>query len=267
MHKLPKLLAGTSLILSGMAVSGQFKGKSEQGLYGDVIMEIDWSAGQIMQTLEENGLTENTLVIFTSDNGPWLNFGNHAGSTAGLREGKGTSFEGGQRVPAIIKWPGVVPEGIICNKIVSTIDILPTLAAITETPLSGNKIDGVNIFPLMNGTPDANPRRILYYYYGNNQLEAVRKDHWKLVFPHKYRSYEDVAPGNDGLPGEYNTKTAGLELYDMRRDPGERYNVIEQHPGIAAELEKIGEEAREDLGDSLTDRPGKNRRKPGFLKD
>ena len=114
-----------------LGVSEKFRGKSKQGLYGDVMMEVDWSIGEIMKALERNGLDKNTLVIFTSDNGPWLNFGNHAGTTGGLREGKGTSWEGGQRVPCIMRWPGVIPAGEICNKLASSIDILPTLAAIT----------------------------------------------------------------------------------------------------------------------------------------
>jgi arylsulfatase len=249
-----------------LAVSTKFKGKSEQGLYGDVIMEIDWSVGQIMKTLEENGLDDNTLVIFTSDNGPWLNFGNHAGSTAGLREGKGTSFEGGQRVPCIMKWPGVISEGTICNNMAATIDILPTLANLTGSPLPEKMIDGVDILPLMKGEPNANPRNHLYYYYQKNSLEAVRKDNWKLVLPHKHRSYEGVMPGNDGYPGEYANAETGLALYDMRRDPGERYDVKELHPEIIKELNELAEQAREDLGDDLTDHPGKNRRQPGFLK-
>src|SRR5690606_19016747 len=94
-------------------VSDKFKGKSAQGLYGDVMMEIDWSVGEIMKTLKETGLEENTLVIFTSDNGPWINYGNHAGSTGGLREGKGTTFEGGQRVPCLMRWKGRLPEGLV----------------------------------------------------------------------------------------------------------------------------------------------------------
>jgi len=220
-----------------------------------------------MKTLEENGLSDNTLVIFTSDNGPWLNFGNHAGSTAGLREGKGTSFEGGQRVPCLMKWPGVIPQGIVCNKLAATIDILPTLAAITGAGLPEKRIDGVNILPLMEGDPTANPREYLYYYYQKNSLEAVRKGGWKLVLPHKYRSYEGVMPGEDGFPGEYAEAETGLALYDMRRDPGERYDVKELYPGIVEDLTKLAEQAREDLGDDLTGNPGKNRRDPGRLQD
>ncbi|MGH9339523.1 MAG: sulfatase family protein [Acidobacteriota bacterium] len=248
-----------------LAVSKKFKGKSDQGRYGDVIMEIDWSVGQIMETLEENGLAENTLVIFTSDNGPWLNFGNHAGSTGGLREGKGTSWEGGQRVPCIMKWPGVIPKGRICNKIASTLDILPTLAAITGAPLPEKKIDGVNILPLMQGDPNADPREFFYYYYQKNSLEAVRKGHWKLVLPHRHRSYEGVPPGKDGLPGKYGEGETSYALYDLRRDPGERYDVRVLYPDIFEELMKLAEQAREDLGDELTNNPGKNRREPGRL--
>ena len=246
-----------------LAVSNKFKGKSKQGLYGDVMMEIDWSLGEIEKALDKYDLTDNTLIIFISDNGPWLSFGNHAGSAGGLREGKGTSFEGGQRVPALMKWPGVIPPGTVCNKIAATMDILPTLAAIADAPLPEKKIDGVNILPLMGNVSNANPRNVLYYYYGKNQLEAVRQDNWKLVFPHKHRSYEDVVPGTGGLPGKYNTKTTQLELYNLRRDPGERYNIILAHPDIVKRLKKIAEKARNDLGDSLTGNPGKNRREPG----
>ncbi|MGD9558220.1 MAG: sulfatase [Mangrovibacterium sp.] len=246
-----------------LAVSDKFKGKSEQGLLGDVLMEIDWSVGEILKTLEQTGLSGNTLVIFASDNGPWLNFGNHAGSTGGLRQGKGTSFEGGQRVPCLMKWPGVIPEGVICNKLAATIDILPTLAAITGAPLPEKQIDGVNILPLMKGDSGAEPRQYLYYYYQKNSLEAVRKGNWKLVLPHKYRSYEGVMPGKDGYPGEYAQAETTLALYDMRRDPGERYDVKEFYPEVVEELMKLVEQAREDLGDDLTGRPGKNRREPG----
>jgi arylsulfatase A-like enzyme len=247
-------------------VSDKFSGKSEQGLYGDVMMEIDWSVGQILKTLEETGLDENTLVIFTSDNGPWLNYGNHAGSTGGYREGKGTTFEGGQRVPCLMRWKGTIPIGIVCNNLVSGIDILPTIAELAGAPLPENKIDGVSLLPLLKGDFEANPRKTFYYYYRRNNLEAVRHDHWKLIFPHLGRSYEGFDAGKDGMPGRVNENHSfEAGLYDLRRDPGERYNLIEFYPEIVAKLEQIAEEARDDLGDDLTNNPGKNRREPGRI--
>jgi arylsulfatase A-like enzyme len=249
-----------------LAVSGKFKGKSEQGMYGDVIMEIDWSVGEIMKALERNGLDENTLVIFTSDNGPWLNFGNHAGSTAGLREGKGSSFEGGQRVPCLMKWPGQIPEGTICNKLASTIDLLPTFAAITNSPLPTKKIDGVNLLPLLLGDEKANPRESFLYYYRKNSLEAVRKGNWKLVLNHPGRTYIGFRPGSDGLPGGTNENFSFEEgLFDLRRDPGERYDVKEFYPEVVAELKKLADEARSDLGDDLLNIQGQGRREPGQI--
>lgn len=245
-------------------VSDKFKGKSKQGLYGDVMMEIDWSVGEIIKVLEETGLDKNTLVIFTSDNGPWLNYGNHAGNTSGYREGKGTTFEGGQRVPCIMMWRGVIPEGIISNSLASGIDILPTLAEITNTPLPGHIIDGVSLLPILKGDVESKPRESFYYYYRQNSLEAVRHGHWKLVFPHPGRSYEGSQPGNDGTPGK--VKEGFLfdgALYDLRRDPGERYDVSETYPDIVKKLEQIADEARRDLGDDLTGNEGENRRKPG----
>jgi arylsulfatase A-like enzyme len=249
-----------------LGVSEKFRGKSKQGMYGDVMMEVDWSIGEIMKALEKNGLDKNTLVIFTSDNGPWLNFGNHAGTTGGLREGKGTSWEGGQRVPCIMRWPGVIPAGEICNKLACAIDILPTLSAITGAGLPVKKIDGVSLLPLLLGDTIASPRHILYYYYQANSLEAVQRDYWKLILPHKGISYVGVAPGKDGWPG----KTVSIEikqneLYDLRRDPGERYNIAGYNPEIVKELLKIAEEARQDLGDDITKIPGANRRKIGTI--
>ncbi len=249
-----------------LAVSAKFKGKSQQGLFGDVIEEIDWSVGEIIKALEQNGLTKNTLVVFTSDNGPWLNFGNHAGSAGGLKEGKGSSTEGGQREPCIMKWPGHIQEGTICNKLASTIDLLPTFAAMTNSGLPAKKIDGVNILPLMLGDPNANPRESFLYYYRKNSLEGVRKGNWKLVLAHPGRTYHGFAPGKDGFPGGTNENFPFEEaLYDMRRDPGEQYDVKEFNPEVVAELKKIANEAREDLGDDLTGNPGKNRRAPGKI--
>jgi len=247
-----------------LGVSDKFKGKSEQGMFGDMMMEIDWSVGEIMNTLEELKLDKNTLLIFTSDNGPWLNFGNHNGNTGGLREGKGTSWEGGTRVPAIMNWPGVIRPGSISNQLASTIDIFPTLAEISGARLPASKIDGISLLPqLIN--ENQMTRDTFYYYYHKNDLQAVRLGDWKLFFPHEYRSYEGVMPGENGLAGPY---AKGIlkepALFDLRRDPGERYNVISMYPEIVAQLEIIAEKAREDLGDDLTKRAGKNRRQAAF---
>ena len=232
-----------------LGVSDKFRCKSEQGMYGDVMMEIDWSVGQIVKALQDNKILDNTIVIFTTDNGPWLNFGNHAGSSGGLREGKTTSWEGGQRVPIIISWPGNSPEGVICNKLSSTIDILPSIAEIVNGELPEHAIDGVSVVDLWKGDFDTMPREELYYYFGKNNLNGVRKGNWKLVFPHTYQSYH-TTPGNDGRGGpRISTVVDSLELYNMMRDPGEEYNVIEMYPEIAEELIKVAEKAREELGD------------------
>jgi len=256
-----------SMVHIPLGVSAKFKGKSKQGFYGDVMMEVDWSIGEIMKALERNGLDKNTLVIFTSDNGPWLNFGNHAGSTGGLREGKGSSWEGGQRVPCIMKWPGVIPSGEICNKLASSIDILPTLAAITGAPLPEKKIDGVSILPLMLGDKVSEPRHEFLYYYEQNSLEAVQRDYWKLVLPHKSRTYRGYKPGTDGWPGPTGTETVAVaQLYDLRRDPGEWYDIASVFPEKVKELQALAEAARKDLGDNLTKSPGENRRPSGSVK-
>lgn len=249
-----------------IAASENFKGKSGAGLYGDVMMEIDWSVGQILKTISEEGLDENTLVIVTSDNGPWRNFGNWAGSSGGLREAKMTVFEGGQRVPCVMKWKGQIPEGGVCNKLSSSIDLLPTLASICGLKIPEKKIDGVNITDLLKGKTDVNPRKYFYYYYDANSLKAVRRDDWKLVLQHPSKTYERDVPGNDGNPGKTTNVTFPLALYDLQQDPGERYDVQKLYPEIMEELQKIADIAREDLGDDLTDRKGKNRRPAGLIR-
>ncbi|MEQ9289628.1 MAG: sulfatase [Cyclobacteriaceae bacterium] len=247
-----------------LGVSEKFRGKSKQGKYGDVLMEIDWSVGKIMEALRRNGIDDNTLVIFTSDNGPWLNYGDHAGSTGGLREGKGTSWEGGQREPCIMRWPATIPAGKTCHELSSTIDLLPTLAAITEAEIPSNKIDGVNLLPLLKAVPNSEPRKEFYYYYGY-ALEGVRKGNWKLVFPHDHRSYEGVLPTNGGWPGPYRKGHTGLALYDLRRDPGEEYDVKDLYPDVVEQLKNIASKAREDLGDDLMSIEGKNVRPAGKI--
>ncbi|MCE7072967.1 sulfatase [Dyadobacter sp. CY327] len=247
-----------------LAASANFKGKSERGIFGDVLSELDWSVGQIMKELKDLGLDDNTIVIFTSDNGPWLNYGDHAGSSGGFREGKGTSYEGGQRVAAMIRWPGVVPAGRISNKLLSNIDILPTLVKLTGAKLPKEKIDGIEFADLLKGDESKKPRENFLYYYRKNNLEAVRKDNWKLVFAHPGRTYEGSLPGKDGQPGPAPEDHAIPQaLYDLTRDPAERYDVYSQYPEVVAELEKVAEAAREDLGDDLQKRAGKHARPLG----
>ncbi|MBE0674906.1 MAG: sulfatase [Bacteroidales bacterium] len=247
-----------------LAVSEEFAGSSAQGLYGDVMQEIDWSVGEVLKALDEYGLSENTLVIFTSDNGPWLNYGNHAGSTGGFREGKGTTFEGGQRVPCIMRWEGTISPGRVYSMLASAIDIFPTIAAVAGTSLPEKPIDGVNLLPVLNGDTGSSPRKSFLFYYRANSLQAVTDGDWKLVFPHAGRTYEGFLPGTDGQPGRVN-ENYPFEggLYDLRRDPGERYDVTELYPEVVRRLLLIADSARLDLGDNLTGNPGQGRREPG----
>ena len=245
-------------------VSDKFKGKSEQGLYGDVIMELDWAVGEILAAIDSQGLDERTLVIFTSDNGPWLSYGDHAGSAGPLREGKGTTFDGGQRVPMIARWPGKIPAGTVCDEPAMAIDLFPTIAGLAGARLPGHKIDGLDIWPLFDGTEGAaNPHEAYYFYYGRNELQAVRAGDWKLFFPHNARTMDGREPGKDGMPGRYKPLPVGLELYNLRDDIGETRDLAESRPEVVARLQALAEKAREDMGDSLTKRQGKGRRPPG----
>lgn len=254
-----------SMVHVPIAVSDKFNGKSGKGLFADVMMELDWSVGEIIKTLEINGLTDNTLIIFTSDNGPWLNFGNHAGSAYPLREGKGTMWEGGPRVSTIMKWPDVISSGMECDNICSTIDILPTLSEITGASLPTHKIDGVSLLPILEGNYSKPPRDRFYYYYGG-ELIAVRMDNYKLVFPHTYRSYKNVEPKNDGFPGPYGKGVVTeFELYDLANDISESQNIADQYPEIVEELKIIGDSARNELGDRIYNIKGRNVRKPGRI--
>jgi len=254
-----------SMVHVPIAASERFRGKSKLGLFGDVMMEVDWSVGEVMKTLKAEGLDRKTLVVFTSDNGPWLSFGNRAGNTGGLREGKGTSWEGGQREPCIMKWPGRIPAGTVCNKIAMTIDLFPTIAAICKSQLPAKKIDGVNILPLLLNEKDANPRNELAYYYNVNSLEGVREGKWKLVFPHRSQTYKKFPPGKDGFPGKTAQVNVPEALYDLSTDPGETIDVAAEHPEIVKRLKDLGDTYREDLGDDLTNKEGKRRRKAAVV--
>jgi arylsulfatase A len=246
-------------------VSDKFKGKTERGLFGDVIAEIDWSVGEILKTLAELGLDEHTLVFFSSDNGPWLSYGNHAGSAGPLREGKGTTFNGGHYEPTLARWPGKIPPGSTCRELASTLDILPTFARLAGAELPTDRvIDGRDIWPLLSGQPGARTPHEVFYYYWNNGLEAVESGPWKLHLPHEYRTLAGE-PGKDGRPGPYKQARIELALFNIEQDIGEQHDVAAQHPQVVQRLLALAEKAREDLGDSLTGRQGRGRRQPGRL--
>ncbi len=244
-------------------VSDKFKGKSQQGLYGDVIMEIDWSVGQILAGLKEHGLDQQTLVIFTSDNGPWLSYGNHAGSAGPLREGKMTTWEGGHREPCLMRWSGQIPAGIVCREPAMTIDLLPTIAKLAGARLPEHKIDGLDIWPLMAGKPNAKSPHEAYYFYWNRELQAVRSGKWKLHLPHSYISLDGKPAGQDGKPVPYVQLNTPLALYDLAQDVGETSNVADQHRDVVMGLQALADKAREDLGDSATKQEGKGVRPAG----
>lgn len=246
-------------------VSEKFQGRTPRGLFGDVIAEIDWSMGQILDALARLDLERQTLVIFTSDNGPWLSYGNHAGSAGPLREGKGTSFEGGVREPCLMRWPGRIPPGSVCREPAMTIDILPTLARLAGADVPADPpIDGRDIWPLISGQPGATcPHEALYFYWGQ-ALEAVRSGRWKLHFPHEYRTLGGE-PGRDGRPGPYVQARIGLALFDLQADIGETRDVAAEHPDVVARLKALADAARDDLGDSLTKRQGQHVREAGRL--
>ncbi len=246
-------------------VSDAHSKSSQQGAYGDVIQEIDSSVGQILAELKKHDLEKQTLVIFTSDNGPWLSYGDHAGSAGPLREGKGTSFEGGVRVPCVMRWPGQVPAGKTCSELAATIDILPTLAGLAGAELPERTIDGHDIRPLITGKSGATSPHEAYYFYWGQELQAVRSGRWKLHFPHAYTTLSGRKGGTGGQPVRYDQAKIGRALFDLESDVGETTDVAEKHPDTVERLEALAEKVREDLGDSRTKRSGKNVSSPGRL--
>jgi arylsulfatase len=251
-----------SMVHVPLGVSGKFKGQSEQGMFGDVMMEIDWSVGEIETKIQELGLSDNTIFIYTSDNGPWLNFGNHAGSALPLRGGKGNDREGGVRVPGIIKWPGKISPGRVSHELVTTLDILPTILEIVGDTVPERKIDGISVLPHLT-SDTANLSRDIFYYYYEGALCGVRKGDWKLVLPHEFRSYEGVEPGMDGFPGPYSMGVAELALFNLKEDIGEKENIIDHHPDVVEQMLALAEKARETLGDKITATKGTEVREPG----
>jgi arylsulfatase A len=254
-----------SMVHVPLFVSDKFKGKSGHGLFGDVVMEIDWSVGQILDAVKRAGVDDNTLVVFTADNGPWLSYGDHAGSSGQYREGKGTMFEGGIREPTIMRWPGRIPAGT-CSEFASTIDILPTFAKLIGAKLPDHKIDGHDIAPLMFGEEDAeSPHKAFLSYYGGGQLQAIRDARWKLHFPHQYRTMAGKPGGKNGSPTPYSQGKIGLELFDLDADPSESTDVAKDNPEVVARLQALADVARKDLGDTLTKVKGNGIRPAGRL--
>ncbi|WP_420387667.1 sulfatase [Roseivirga sp.] len=249
-------------------VSDKFKGKSERGLYGDVIMEIDWSVGEILKELKAQGIDENTLVIFTSDNGPWLNYGEHSGSALPLREGKGTALEGGQREPAIARWPGKLEAGKTISTPMMNIDVLPTIAEITGSQLPQQTIDGKSVWKVWTGETSDSPQEAYYFYYHVNELQGVRYKNWKMYFPHSYRSLNGREGGKDGLPVPYEyLKFEEIALYDLSQDISETTDVASEYPEVVEEIKALAANMRQRLGDALTQVEGSETRQPGMIEN
>jgi arylsulfatase A-like enzyme len=246
-------------------VSAEHAGKSGAGLYGDVIQELDACVGQIVATIEECGVRDRTLILFCSDNGPWLSYGPHAGSSGGLREGKGTCYEGGIRVPFIASWLGKIAGGRQCGIPCATIDLLPTLAGFCGAPMPPSSIDGKNIGPILMNKSEEDPHEALFFYYGDDELQAMRAGKWKLLFPHTARTMNGQSPGHDGVPGKYRPLAVGLELYDLDEDRAETRNLVDSQPAVVRELQSKAAAMRLELGDKLQRVRGNAARAPATL--
>ena len=229
----------------------EFKGSSKDGPYGDWVQEIDWSMGKILKTLKSEGLDENTLVLFTSDNGSARE---KQGSNRPLRGRKGRTDEGGMRVPCVVRWPGHIPAGASSSEIASTIDLLPTFASLAGAKVPTDRIiDGKNIWPILSGEPAAESPHKAFYYYQMDQLQAVRSGDWKLFVA------MDSKKCNWGKPeGETEQK-----LFNLAKDIHEDHNVAAANPEVVKRLEGFAEEARADLGN--VERPGKGQRQAGWV--
>lgn len=215
--------------------SDDFRGTSSRGLYGDVIEEIDWSTGQIMQELEKLRLAENTLVFFTSDNGPWLTEDQEGGSAGLLKDGKGTTWEGGMRVPALAWWPGTVPAGEVTQALGTTMDLFSTSLALAEADLPVDRvIDGVNLMPVLTGESEGVLDTV--FYYRSEELYAVRKGPWKAHFITQ-SSYVGDAPIAHDPP----------QLYNLEVDPSERFNIAAEHPEVISEIMNLVRKHEQEL--------------------
>ncbi|HEY2587339.1 MAG TPA: sulfatase [Tepidisphaeraceae bacterium] len=243
-----------------LAASKQFRGKSARGLYGDAIEEIDGTTGHLLDELAELKIDDRTLVIFTSDNGPWLAKGEDGGSDFPLRGGKGSSYEGGFRMPCVMRFPGVIPAGSVCHEMATQMDLLPTLARLAGVS-APHAVDGKDITDLMLAKPGAKTPHESFFYYVGNRLHAVRSGQWKLKVPttlaEEFAGYVTIDNPNTIIP---------RALYDLSDDPGEQKSVLADHPDVARRLQAMIESAREDLGDSRRHVTGKNVRPVGQVK-
>jgi arylsulfatase A-like enzyme len=223
--------------------SEKFKDKSGAGRYGDVMMELDWSVGEILKALTDAGVESSTLVILTSDNGPWISYGNHAGKTP-FREAKSTSFDGGVRSACIMKFPGRIQAGTRSTNAFCSIDLLPTIAGLAGAPLPANPIDGTNVWDLIVGKPGAANPHAYYPFSTGANFEAVLSGdgRWKLHLPHAYRTL--VQGGKDGQAGKYREVRIEPSLFDLATDPGETRNVLMEQPVIAGALSALAEAHR-----------------------
>jgi aminobenzoyl-glutamate utilization protein B len=236
--------------------SPKFKGQSDGGLYGDVIEEIDWSAGRILEVIKDLDLSEKTILLFTSDNGPWLSKGDMGGSSSPLREGKGSAWEGGFRVPAIIWGPGRIPEDTQSSEILATLDIMPTFAALADAKMPDDRvIDGLDQSELFLGNSKKSKRDIFYYYVRGN-LHAVRKGDWKLALPDRKKFFNYAKD---------KTEVVTPELYNLKTDLSETINIASEHSDKVNELLNLAIGARRDIGD--LDRIGNNSRKKNPISD
>ena len=224
--------------------SDKFDGKSGEGLYADVMMEIDWSVGEIMNAFEEAGVADDTIVIFTSDNGPWISYGNHAGKTP-YREAKGTGFDGGTRSACVMRYPNGIPAGEISHQAFCSVDFLPTFAKLAGADLPDYPIDGVDVWDIVTCQPGATNSHVYYPVSTARNFDGVVSGNgkWKLHLPHGYRTLAEA--GNDGEPGRYETAHIELSLFDMENDPYETTNVIDEYPEVAQELKVLAEAHRE----------------------
>ncbi len=232
-----------------LAASVDFKGKSKGGLYGDVIEELDFNVGRVLDRVKELGLDERTYVIFTSDNGPWLIRKDHGGHAVPLRSGKTSWWEGGLRVPCIIRAPGSVPAGIESDAITATIDLLPTIAKLAGGEVPGDRsIDGVDISGVIHG--DENKIERDFFYYQHDCLRAVRSGKWKLILPHTEPDDVGIRKNWEShISREDSVRISKVELYDLDVDVGEANDVAGQHLGKVAELMKLADWAKKDIGD------------------